>query len=490
MRPHHHGDVRRQSVFGHLSNELRIFPTPWHRYVHGLGLGQAPAGFHARKAARLLETSRVVGQVTGSPYHTCAHHLLQGIVATCEAISGNGGDTRQPGQPHFASAVTQLAQLSDPWQYGRACALLLESLVKLGQLEAHQQALHQHVQAALKQVEALRPTTDKDRYERLQLFGNLMIAAGQASWTNLLTSPQEDGSTYIETALQGIDTISEVFYRGRGAAMLFTALGILGCGAHICEGPQDHLRRQLELFDTQLVQTTMEDREAYHDPVHSFADTFIFPLSLTLNAIAVLGRTAYVHDKRNWIEEAVSLFHILPTPSQASQVMFYVGALSNLGVLSQHVPDLAALLQDCMDGYLQNTNGTQVDDYLRCTYLVHLAWQLERWDILKPRVWTILTASLPRIAGSDLYLQSPYGSSYMVAAYTLSALDIGGRFEALFGDEIDLLGAIGRFQEDATATAMTLPRLDFALIDAALRLRPADMGDTALFRALHLGRSS
>jgi hypothetical protein len=402
-------------------------------------------------------------------------------------MADNGG-ARQPAQPDLSSAVARLAQLSDPWQYGRACALLTESLVKLGQLEAHQQTLHPHLQAALKQVEALRPSSDKDRYERLQLFGNLMIAAGQAGWTDLLTLPQADGRTYIESALQGIDTISEVFYRGRSAAMLFTALGIIGCGAHVWEGPQDYLRRQMELFDTQLAQTTIADREAYHDPVHSFADTFIFPLSLTLNAIAVLGRSEYVHHKRNWIEEAVSLFHILPPPSQASQIMFYVGALSNLGVLDQHAPDLAALLQDCMDGYLQSTDGTQVDDYLRCTYLVHLAWQLARWDILTPRVWEILTVSLPRIAGSDLYLQSPYGSSYMVAAYTLSALDIGDRFETLFGDEINLLGAIRRFQEDATATVMTLPRLDFALIDTALRLRPTHMGDTALFRSLHLGR--
>jgi hypothetical protein len=489
MRPHSQDDGRPQSAFGRLSNELRIFPTPWHRYVHGLGLGPEPAGFDASKAQRLLETSNVLGRTTRSPYHALSHQLLQGIVSTCEAMSSSGGQAGQGGHAHLANAVAQLAQLTDPWQYGRACAMVTESLVKLGQLKAHQVTLHQSLKAALQRVEALRPTTDKDRYERLQLFGNLFVAAGQAGWTDLLAVPQQGGATYIDMALQGIDAISEAFYHERGAAMLFTALGIIGDGKYVCDGSENHMRRQLDAFEAQLAQMSAENAEAYHDPVHSFADVFMFPLSLTLNAIAVLGRPEYLTYQRNWIQQAVSQFHRLPASSRASQVMFYVSALSNLGVLDAHVPDMGALLSDCAEGFLQSTDGTQVDDYLRCTYLVHLAWQSGRWDVLPPRVWAILAASLPRVAGSDLYLQSAYGSSYMVAAYTLSALDTGGRFEALFSDEIDLLGAISRFKDDAKTTTMTLPRLDFALIDTALRLRPAAAGDTPLFRTVRLGQS-
>jgi hypothetical protein len=485
MRHHHHDDI--EQPFGHLPNELRVFPTPWHRYVHGLGLGQVPVSFDPSKAQRLLETSRVVGQKTGRPYHAFAHELLQGILSACEAMALDGDAAGQQGQAELANAVAQLATLSDPWQYGRACAMLIESLVKLGRLEAHTHPLRQNAQVALQQVEALRPATDKDRYERLQLFGNLMLAVGQAGWTDLLTSPQPHGGTYIVSALQGIDTIAEVFYRGRGAAMVFTALGIVGCASSIWDGPQDYLHGILDVFDAELSQTSLTERAAYHDPVHSFADTFIFPLSLNLNAMAILNRPAYLTYKRDWVTEAVALFQLLPPPSRASQVMFYVGALSNLGVLDAHVPDMATFLRDCMDGYLQATDGTQVDDYLRCAYLVHLAWQIGQLELLTPRVWSILMTSLPRIAGSDLYCQSPYGSSYMVAAYTLSALDIGNRFETLFDDAINLLAAIDRFQEDADATTMTLPRLDFALIDAALRLRPARTGDTDLFGSLRLG---
>jgi hypothetical protein len=492
MSSHLFGDVSQPAIFGRLSHELQIFPTPWHRYVHGLGLGPEPTGFKASKAARLLDISRVLERTTGSPYHAQAHQLLQGIVATCEAMATGGNESSQRGQAALASAVGHLAQLSDPWQYARACAMLIESLVKLGRLEIYQDKLRQALTAALRHVKALSPPTDKDRYERLQLFANLFLAAGQAGWTDLLMAPAQHGTTYIDTALRGIDAISEVFYHGRGAASLFTALGVVGCEEHICDGPQDHLRSLLDVFCAQVepppVQTSSEHKEGYYDPVHSFADLFMFPLSLTLNAIAVLDRPAYLEYRQQWIQQAVSLFQQLPAASRASQVIFYVFALSNLGVLNKHVPDMGACLHDCIAGFLQSTDGTQVDDYLRCTYLVHLAWQLGRFDMLPARVWDTLLDSLPRIAGTDLYLQSPYGSSYMVAAYTLSALDVGGRFEDLFGEKVNLLDTLGRFKDDAKTTATTLPRLDFALIDTALRLRPTNVGDTPLFRTVQLGQ--
>lgn len=475
--------VDRRTDFGRLSNELRIFPSPWHWCVHGLGLGQEPTGFDASKAGRLLETSRVLRRKTENPYHVFSHQLLHGIVSTCKAMSLGGGDAGQRGHTHLASAVAQLPD--HPWQYARACAMLTESLVKLGQLEAYQHTLHQHLAAALKRVEALSPTTDKDRYEKLQLFTNLLLAAGQAGWTDLLASPQQDGADYVNTALQVIETISDVFYRGRGAAILFTVLGVVGCGEQVCDGPQDHLRRLLDIFDSQLDHPPAR----VPDGVHIGLDYTMFPLSLILNAIAVLGHPEYLEYKRNWIQQAVSHFHLLPANSRASQVIFYVFALSNLGVLEEHVPDVGALLHDCMEGYLQATDGTQVDDYLRCTYLVHLARQIGRCDVLTARVWAILADSIPRAAGSELYLKSAYGSSYMVAAYTLSALDKGGRFEALFSEKINLPEAIGRIKDDAKTTATNLPRVDFALIDAALRLRPADPGDdTPLFRTVRPGR--
>jgi hypothetical protein len=48
-----------------LSHELRLFSTPWHWFVHGLGLGQNRTGFDAERAARIRALGRAVVQRHG-----------------------------------------------------------------------------------------------------------------------------------------------------------------------------------------------------------------------------------------------------------------------------------------------------------------------------------------------------------------------------------------------------------------------------------------
>jgi hypothetical protein len=465
--------------FKRLLTERRIFPTPWHWCVHGLGLGQEATGFNSKKSDRLLKISRALFQKTNSHDHAFTHHLLQGIVATCEAVSLSDRNSQQLAHEKFTMAIKQLP--TESWQYARASALLTESLVKLDQMETYQDDVHKHLDMAFQQVAVLDVPSDKLRYEKLQLFANLLLAAGQAGFLDLLTVRQQDGNTYVDTALQLATTISDVFYRGRGSAVIFSVLAIIGYGEQVC-GEQNHLQTLLDSFDADLNHSSTRSG----DGVHEGADYYIFPLSLILNAIAVLNRPDYLTYKRDWVKQTVSFFHSLSPASQASQITFFVYALDNLGVLDLYVPDVVTFFNECMTGYLQSTDGSRVDDYLRCTYLIHLACQLERTDILDPRVWSILLDSAAQTPGSQRYRESTYGSSYMVAAYALSAFDRVGRLDELFSEKVNLADAIAHFQDDAPATAIHSPRTGFALIETGLRMRPVESKDTPLFSNLLL----
>ncbi|MBE9209375.1 hypothetical protein IQ244_23310 [Nostoc sp. LEGE 06077] len=159
-----------------------------------------------------------------------------------------------------------------------------------------------------------------------------------------------------------------------------------------------------------------------------------------------------------------------------------------ISISKVYVPDVVALFQECLTGYLQSTDGSKVDDYLRCTYLIHLACQLEQTDLIDPRVWSILLDSAAQNPSSQRYLESTYGSSYMVAAYALSAFDRVGRLDELFCERVNLADAIAHFQDDAHATTIHSPRTAFALIETGLRMRPVQSNDTPLFSNFLLNR--
>ena len=200
------------------------------------------------------------------------------------------------------------------------------------------------------------------------------------------------------------------------------------------------------------------------DGVHQGVDYYIFPLSLILNAIAVLGCHDYLTYKRDWISQAYSLFQTLNPTSQASQITFLLSAFDNLGVLNLHIPDVTDFFYQCMTRYLHGTDGVQVDDYLRCTYLINLAYQLGISDIIHPSIWSKLLDNVARLLGSESYLESTYGSSYMVTAYALSAFDRIGRLDVLFGEKIHLPDVIKSFKDTPQITAIHSPRTAFASV--------------------------
>jgi hypothetical protein len=253
--------------------------------------------------------------------------------------------------------------------------------------------------------------------------------------------------------------IADSFYRGRAEAILLTVAGLLRLDV------ADRLDGLLALIAGEFERVAARPS----DGVHEGRDYRLFPLLLALTSSAVLGRTEELRRRRDWLALAAHELRALDPASRASQALFWVAALRDLGLIARYLPAPAAFVRETIDRYLVDTDGERDVDYLRCTYLIHLAHQLGCPEAIHPRLWQILGRALAQLPGSARRRENPYASGFMVVAYAWSASESGDDAPAL-----DLERALHCIDEDAASVALHLPRLDFALMDAALRLRPGD----------------
>lgn len=449
-----------------ISHELRVFSTPWHWFVHGLGLGQNRAGFDAERAARIRMLAHAVVQHHAGGFQEFVVELVEIILTACDPA--DGGDR---GSLVCARLARRIAGLSDTREQARACAAAIESLVKLGRLPPGDNGLRRQLALLLERVAALPVASDQARYGNLHLLANLVLAAAQAGWIDSLPPSQ------LEAAERLLAPIDDFFYHARGTAVWQTVISIVDQRARPSAG--DSLRRLLDQLDMQLQRPG--DRPC--DGVHDGRDYLAFPMFLTLGALGPARRLDLLDYRRSWLEVATAEFGALSPRARASQALFFTASLRNLGVLASHIPDAPAWLRATTASYLAATDGHQLDDYLRCTYLVHLARQLGCLAMLPERVGTILSKSHTQLDAAGAFRATPYGSPLLFVAYVLSALHAGDWEDAHALRDIDLASIIwsGRHRSDDT---VNLPRLGLALIDAALCLGSSSDHDTELFTSL------
>lgn len=446
-----------------LSPELRLFSTPWHWFVHGLGLGQNRTGFDPERATRIRTLGRAVLLRHGGGFQAFVAELLEIILTACDPADGGDRSSRV-----CARIGERIAALSDARDRARASAAAVESLVKLGRLSSRDGELRRQLTLALDQVAALPPLDDRVRYDNLHLLGNLLLAAARAGWTDLL------GPRYRDAGARLLVPLDDVFYHGRGAASWQLVLAVIDRRER--EDAGQALRRVLDRIAAQLHQPG--DRPC--DGLHEGRDYLAFPLFLTLGALGAVRGLDLLDDQRRWLDVAAAELAALGPRARATQTLFFVALLRNLGVLARQVPDPPALVRDTAASYLAATDGRRLDDYLRCAYLVHLARQLGCLAALPDRVGRILSDSRAQLDIPGPFRATPYGSPLMFVAYVVSALHAGD-----WGDAHDLRATdfttIIRSMKARNDDHVTLPRLGLALIDAALCLGSPSGPDTELF---------
>lgn len=440
--------------------EGACFRTPWHWYIHGLGLGQDAGPYAPVSADCLLRAGRALNDVSDSPLHDFTNKLLCQILAQ--------------GEKGTAGSVTGIALFhpgENPAHYIKMSALFVSCLARAGMLEEYLSNARRHLALAFTLAEQLPERDDRTRYEKLQLMSSLFMAATHIESTGLIRGQGRDEESCLQFALQLAGRIENRFLKGRGVAVMLTTIGLTGLSEHVQPDIEALLVDVLTDLDHQI-----QSPQTYRDDgVHSGLDYLIFPLSLILNALSALGLERFIGFRRNWLDTAVDVFDRLSPDSRASQALFLVSALDSLGALEVYFPYGGDLVAQCVDGYLASTNGSRPDDYLRCTYLVHLAVQLGVAEELNPQVMDVLSSALVcrlehEDGGGDV--RNKYQSDTMLAAYSLSAFSRLGQLEALFGNRALLPKLIGRLVPGSDEFRSDSPKLCFALIDAALRLVP------------------
>lgn len=436
-----------------LSRELLLLPTPWHWFVHGLGLGQNPTGFDAERAARIRALGRAVMQRYGRGFPAFVVELVEVILAACDPAGRRGH-----GRDVCVRLGERIAGLSNPREHARACATSIESLVKLGELPPDNEVLRRQLCDSLARMMALPAPSDRARYEHVHLLANLLLAAARAGWTELLTP------TVFEAGARLLGPVDDLFYYGRGAATWATTLAAVGRRQGDDSG--ELLRRVLDRIDTELD----GPRDRASDGAHEDRDYLAFSLFLALGAIGMTRRVDLLDYKRRWLEVAPAELASLNPRARSSQTLLFVSLLRNLGLLAHHVPDPAALVRAAAARYLAATDGYQHDDYLRCTYLVHIARQLDCLTQLPERIGQILAETSTQLGAPSPHRDTPYGSPLMFVAYVLSAMHADD-WEAKHPLWKVDLASIVRSANERNDDVVTIPRIGFALIDAALCLR-------------------
>lgn len=446
-----------------LSRELLLLPTPWHWFVHGLGLGQNPTGFAAEHAARIRSLGRAVVQHYGGGFPVFVTELVEVILAACDPAV-----RQSPGHDAVVQLGDHIAGLSDPREQARACAIAIESLVKLGALVPDSEVLQRQLSNALARMMALPAANGRARYEHVHLIANLLLAAARAGWTELLPP------TVFELGAQLLGPVDDLFYFGRAAATWATTLAVVR--RRQADDTGELLRAVLDRVDAQID----GPRDRASDGAHEGRDYLAFALFLTLGAIGATGRVDLLDYKRRWLEVAPGDLASLNPRARSSQTLLFVSLLRNLGILARHVPDPAALVRAAAAGYLAATDGFQHDDYLRCTYLVHIARQLGCLTELPERIGQILAETWPQLGSPSPHRGTPYGSPLMFVAYVLSAMHSGDWDAAHPLWKVDL-ASIVRSASERSDDGVTIPRIGFALIDAALCLRASAAPGSELF---------
>ncbi|HHJ15634.1 MAG TPA: hypothetical protein ENJ80_02950 [Gammaproteobacteria bacterium] len=448
------------------ASEASCFRTPWHWYMHGIGLGYGAAAHDSDRAERLLRAARALCTVADTPFHTFTYKLLL-LVTGCRGLDASAPDAADS---RAAVDVGLFRLQGNPLHYIAMSALFVDCLARLDRLGGYRHTARRHLDLALRVAGRLPENDDRARYLKLQLLSRLFMAVARAGWTERLLEGTRGQTSYFQRVLQLAGRIDNRFLGDRALAILLAVIGLSGYARQVGRDIERRLGELFDGFEQQLRQ--LPDRSG--DGVHSGQDYLLFPLSLTLGALPALGLQRYTDYGRNWVDAAVALFGQLTPRSRASQVLFLVSALEGLGRLDDCFPDRGQLIETCADAYLAGTDGLQMDDYLRCTYLVHLACQYGDPERLDTRIWDILAGALLRPPGQHTPGQyNKYGATFMRAAYVLSAIDRAGRLETLYGSGLLLPERLGRLQLDPQALQEDSPRLCLALIDAGLRKRPA-----------------
>lgn len=448
-----------------ITFEARTMQGPWTTLVKGRGIGTSTRNFNAEDARHIRKMFDItIGALPYSHAYTNFSATLADFILDF-VNPENLFFMRKDLFPKMEKILASLVDIKETYEYISASALLFETIGKLG-LDPQLTKMFNRdlVAVALARLKDLPLSTAEEKYKALQAYGTLFLGITHIGMRERIV---EEQCNFVDQAFGIIDTMEEVWYRGRGTAAFLTVLGITGLGELTDHEPQ-HVKN---LFD--FLSTALNDEQKLKDS----PNVYIFAILLSLNAISVLNKTEYLQYKRDWISVSQDLLEKLSPDLRIIFSHYYVSVLQNLGKLGHYIPDSKTYISKLIQSAFEQEAGEL--SYMGHTYMVDLSYRLGTSDVIPENFTDVLTSSINHLYdASQNYMpkQRLYGSGFMRLAYAFLALVPIGKVNALFARKTGathslaekiVLNQIQNWDKDYTS----LPFLCHALLDAALNMR-------------------
>jgi hypothetical protein len=469
---------------GDLGAESRMITTPWSRMVRGLGLGQYPVGYDPTIAKHLHEAfDLIVSKVPDASGYVLFCRLLGTFVL--DVTAPFGGVARRD----LTGAVEQIkdAVRSEPNPYYRVGAgcILMDSLAKLGLDTALLiNDRNDFAQELLAMVDEIGADNIQDNnigrhgdYEKLFAYTAVFLSFGNLGIGDRLISGHRN---LVLEALHVLDKIPAPFFRGRGGAMLFSAISLLGYETFVFDGERDYLRDVLDYMDSA---NSVSVPVTFPQPT---TPTFqkIYPLVTMLNAIAISGRKEYMWYGRDRLRDMKSYWAEISPVERAHMSLYYIVALYNLGKLDEEIPALDKFVAELVDSLEILDPGADFFLHgLSNAYIVETAMLTGRMDLIDDAKLNRIVDCFPDLDRSDIdRINRPYPFSY-----ALNVLGEIGQLSLLFKPRERYHGlnpaewVIANLSDGGRAEGNRLFMLGNALVSQALRLRYVRARETPIF---------
>lgn len=463
-------DTKLKPLWIPLSNESRAFASPWMRIVRGTALGQHPIDFNPQIADNLrLAVNALTQKVADTNYYHKFSAALTELILDTNSAHQKPINIEQTTK----TLLDFMIKIDNPYNRVVASAILLDTYGKLHLdlntlVDAKFNLIHDALIVAtqIKREES----GGKGDYEQLTALATLFTAAAQNGLADQLV---HQGVDYIQYALNLIENIPDAFYRGRGAAMLFTSIALLDAKDYVDGQGRDYVKEVLSYLDENFDRPGEEPK---------FKKKLAYPLFTMLNAIALLQKPECLNYQRDWIANAKWAEYQFDGGGFIEMGQYYLMALYNLGKLSETVPNVDNFFQEAFEKAKSASFSSALFETMNLTYQLETPWMFGYpqyiTDALIERQINTLQEYTENNRG---YLNNAYGLSY-----TLTSLSEIGASHRLFepNDRFDhqapFTWVINHFTEGAEEEAkITLPYLYNAMINLALRMRGSGARESA-----------
>lgn len=303
------------------------------------------------------------------------------------------------------------------------------------------------------------PDAKVGEYEKLQVYSNLFYGIALLGKPQLLDN-------HIKKSFALIDSIPSAFYRGRSASNLFITLAMIDKADFIFSDGQDYLKKVMDYLDENL------DKYPETNYMKKRDSNNTYPLYTMLNAIAILKKPEYLTYKRNWLEDAAAYLTQLPPGTQMSQSQYYFVSLSNLGRLAGAPLELKAFFSNAFSRYSREAEEDPLAQNMHDAYLVQSAAMFACEALIPTGLIDRMVHSFKSYQPGEVYRNGAYGGSYVLSVLdTIDELSLLFEPNPLYEGEAPFLWLINHFTDGALAEQKTIPYLNHALINAALRMR-------------------